>query len=444
MFKRILIANRGEIACRLVKAARALGCETVAVYSKADENSPHVDEADRKICIGPAQSAASYLNIEAILQAALQEQCQALHPGYGFLAENSTFAYMCNQQKVTFIGPNPDMIQLMGNKNAAREAMTAAGLPIIPGSKGIVQNALAEAEEIGYPILLKAVAGGGGKGMRICRSAQDLEVNFVQATMEAEKAFGNPEMYMEKYIESGRHIEFQVLADNYGNVIHLGERECSVQRHHQKLIEESPSPAVTEAMRKEMGRQVVNAMRHIGYSNVGTIEFLMENNSKLYFMEMNTRLQVEHPVTEMVTGLDIAALQIKTAANHLLDIAQKDIVFKGHAIECRINAEDPTDNFKPSPGKITRFIPPQIEGKVRLDTHVKEGHTIPPFYDSMICKLIVHADNRDKAIATMIHALENFTIEGIHTTIPLHLQILKSDEFQSGNYDTRFIERMQK
>jgi acetyl-CoA carboxylase biotin carboxylase subunit len=441
MVKRILIANRGEVALRIIKACKKNKIETVAVYSEADRHSPHLSEADITVCIGPGPSSKSYLNREAILQAAINTECQALHPGFGFLAEDPLFAYMCRQQKLIFIGPSPHSIRVMGNKSQAKQTVKQAGLPTIPGSEGNladVDQAIVLAEELKYPVLLKATAGGGGKGIRPCNNEEELRTFYPQAKMEAEKAFGNADLYMEKLILNGRHIEFQVLADAYKNVVHLGERECSIQRKNQKLIEESPSPAVDDSIRAEMGESVTSAVRDTGYLNAGTIEFLMDEDKHLYFMEMNTRLQVEHPVTEMITGVDIVDEQIKIAANHPLSIVQHEVTFSGHAIECRINAEDPADDFRPSPGVVTVFEPNLSAGPgtVRLDTHVAAGYEIPSFYDSMICKIIAHGENRTAAIGTMISALKDFRIEGIKTTIPLHLEILDSPVFRSGEYHT--------
>ena len=444
LFKRILIANRGEVALRIIKACKDLGIETVAVYSEADQNSPHLDQANMKICIGPGASSQSYLNREAIIQAAINTECQALHPGFGFLAEDSLFAYMCEQSKVTFIGPTANSIRLMGNKSQAKQTMKQAGLPTIPGSDGNLDDmndALKLAKEMGYPVLLKATAGGGGKGIRPCKNEKELQSLFPQAKMEAEKAFGDASLYLEKLILNGRHIEFQVLADSYGNVIHLGERECSIQRKNQKLIEESPSPALDAKLRNAMGEQIVESIRRIGYRNAGTIEFLMDENKNLHFMEMNTRLQVEHPVTEMITGFDIVNEQIRIAANHPLSIEQSEIKFSGHAIECRINAEDPENNFLPSPGVITDFKVSGNNGpgKIRLDTHVQKGYEIPPFYDSMICKIIAHGETRKAAIETMKNALKAFEVKGVKTTIPLHLKILNSEDFEKGQYHTNWL-----
>ncbi len=444
LFNRILIANRGEVAWRIINACKELNIETAAVFSEADRYSPHLAEADYKICIGPGASSASYLSREAILQAAINTECQALHPGFGFLAEDSLFSYMCEQNKLTFIGPGSNSIRLMGNKSRAKLTMKDTGLPTIPGSDGNLKNiehAVSIATELGYPVLLKATAGGGGKGIRPCRTENELRELFPQAKMEAEKAFGDAALYLEKLILNGRHIEFQILADSYGNAIHLGERECSIQRKNQKLIEESPSPAMTNELRDSMGQLINESIKKIGYLNAGTIEFLMDENRKLYFMEMNTRLQVEHPVTEMITGVDIVQEQIKIAANHPLSIQQSAVKFSGHAIECRINAEDPENDFMPSPGKISAFHPSLNEGpgKIRLDTHVQTGYEIPTFYDSMICKIIAHGKNRAEAIETMINTLKKFKIAGIKTTIPLHLKILQSADFQKGDYDNNWL-----
>lgn len=444
MFKRVLVANRGEVALRIIRACKELGIETAAVYSMADKDSPHLSVADISVCIGPGQSSKSYLNKEAILQAALNTECQAVHPGFGFMAEDSLFAYMCEQQKLIFIGPGSRSIRMMGNKSVAKQTVKAAGLPTIPGSDGNLKDleqAIALAGELTYPVLLKATAGGGGKGIRPCQNREDLETFFPQAKIEAEKAFGSGDLYMEKLILKGRHIEFQVIGDSYGNAVHLGERECSIQRKNQKLIEESPSPAVSPDTRHEMGTLAAETVKKIGYRNAGTIEFLMDENGRLFFMEMNTRLQVEHPVTEMITGIDIVAEQIRVAANHPLSFQQEEVVFSGHSIECRINAEDPENDFAPSPGTITAFTPPLQEGpgKIRLDTHVDTGYEIPSFYDSMICKIIAHGEDRETAINTMINALNAFEIKGIKTTIPLHLEILNSKIFRGGEYHTHSL-----
>jgi acetyl-CoA carboxylase biotin carboxylase subunit len=446
MFQRVLIANRGEVAARIIKAANKLGVETVAVYSAADDESPHLEDADVRVQIGGAQSKDSYLNIRAILQAALQYDCQAVHPGWGFLAENALFARLCEQQKTTFIGPPAGVIALMGDKARAKETMKAAGLPLIPGSDGVVagvDQAREVGDRIGYPILLKARSGGGGKGMRVCRDEEHLPEMYEEASIEAEKGFGDRGLYIEKFLEKGRHIEFQVLADRFGNAVHLGERECSVQRNHQKLIEEAPSPALPDQLRQQMGEKVARAAAHAGYVNAGTVEFLMDDEGNLYFMEMNTRLQVEHPVTEEITGIDIMEHQFRIAANQPLALQQENIVFKGHAIECRVNAENPFEDFKGSPGKITRFDPPAAsDEKIRVDTHIREGATIPPFYDSMICKLIAHGKDRETAIDLQLAALKDFTIEGVNTTIPAHLALLDSKEFRSGKYDTGTVPRV--
>ena len=451
MFKRILIANRGEIALRVIRACHELGVEAVAIYSEADRDSPHLAQADQTVCVGGSKSAQSYLDFKAILQAAEQTESKAIHPGYGFLAENPLFAELCEQLKFTWIGPPPKVIRLMGDKATARQTMQAAGVPVIPGTEGIIsdlEQARGLANDIGFPVLLKATAGGGGKGMRICRDQATFADNFQQASMEAGKAFGNPGLYMEKFIEDGRHIEFQFMADGFSNVVHLGERECSVQRNHQKLIEESPSPVIDPQTREEMGSLVCDAMREVGYVGAGTMEFLRSPEGQLYFMEVNTRLQVEHPVTEMVTGLDLVQEQLKVAANNPLSFTQEEVSLQGHAIECRINAEDPFDDFKPSPGVVERFSPPAaVEGdgaevKVRVDTHVQPGYRIPVYYDSMICKLIVSGPDRAAALAGMKAALEQFEVTGIKTTIPVHLKILANEEFASGTYDTGLIGRM--
>lgn len=444
MFNKILIANRGEVALRIIKACKSLNIKTVAIYSTADKNSPHLNQADEKACIGPGPSSQSYLKKEAILQAAINHQCQAIHPGFGFMAEDPLFAYMCQQQKLTFIGPNPLSIARMGNKSLAKQTVKEAGLQTIPGSDGNLkdlQEAIRIAKKLQYPILLKATAGGGGKGIRPCYTIDHLKSYFSQAQLEAKKAFGSKELYLEKLILKGRHIEFQILADTYNNVIHLGERECSIQRKNQKLIEESPSPAIDQKKRREIGDSLIHVIKKINYQNIGTIEFLMDESQNLFFMEMNTRLQVEHPVTEEITGIDIVSNQIKIAANHPLPFTQSQINFKGHAIECRINAEDPANNFAPCPGKITTFNPPLSEGpgKIRIDTHITSDYEIPSFYDSMICKIIAFGNDRLTAIQTMIRALEKFEIKGIKTTIPLHIEILSSKIFQTGNYHTNSL-----
>ncbi len=447
MLKRILIANRGEIALRVIRACKELGVETVAVYSQADANSPHLEEADIRVCIGPPKSAESYLNMEALIQAAEQNDCCAVHPGYGFLAENALFAEMCEQAKMSFIGPTAGAIRAMGDKATARETMRLAGLPVIPGSRGTlssVAEGLELAKEIGFPVMIKATAGGGGKGMRRVDAVAQFEQLYGEASLEAEKAFNNPSLYMEKYIVDGRHIEFQVMADAFGNVVYLGERECSAQRRHQKLVEESPSPVMDPETRRDLGEKIRNALRIIGYRNAGTVEFFRDPDGQIYFMEMNARLQVEHPVTEQVTGRDLVVEQIRVAANETLSFEQEEIEMKGHSIECRINAEDPFQDFRPSPGEVTAFAPPtEIPGvRVRVDSHVRPGYRIPIYYDSLIAKLIVWGENRDAAREGMIRALEAFKVDGVKTTIPVHLQIMRNEDFAAGNYDTGFIGRL--
>ncbi len=447
MFKRVLIANRGEIALRVIRACRKLDVETVAVYSEADAESPHLDEADARVCIGPPQSAQSYLNMEAIIQAAEQNDCCAIHPGYGFLAENALFADLCEQAKMSFIGPPAGPIRAMGDKATARETMRESGLAVIPGSRGTltgVPQGLELAREIGFPVLLKATAGGGGKGMRRVDAEAEFEQKYREASIEAEKAFNNPNLYMERYIVDGRHIEFQVMGDAFGHVVYLGERECSAQRRHQKLVEESPSPVMDAQTRRDLGEKICQALRVVGYRNAGTVEFFRDPDGHLYFMEMNARLQVEHPVTEQVTGSDLVTEQIRIAANQTLSFRQEEIEMKGHSIECRINAEDPFEGFKPSPGLVTEFAAPaEIPGaKVRVDSHIRPGYRIPVYYDSLIAKLIVWGPTRDAARGGMIQALESFKIEGVKTTIPVHLKIMKDPDFSAGNYDTGFIERL--
>jgi len=447
VFKRVLIANRGEIAARIIRACRDLGVESAAVFSEADRDSPHLALADVIASIGPGPSKESYLNREGLLQTALNLECQAVHPGFGFLAEDPLFAYMCEQQKLTFIGPSANVIRLMGDKSRARDTVRQAGLSPIPGSTGNVRSldeARALSRSLGYPVMLKATAGGGGKGIRPCRNETELEQYYPEARLEAEKAFGNPAVYLEKMIIDGRHIEFQVLADAFGHVISLGERECSLQRSHQKLIEESPSPAVSPSLRKAMNRKIVQALKAMGYRNAGTMEFLMDQAEHLYFMEMNTRLQVEHPVTEEIYGVDIVQEQIRIAAHHPLRLTQRQVSFTGHAIECRINAEDPYNNFRPSPGRIEAFVPPDSNGpgRIRLETHVATGYEIPPYYDSMICKLIAWGEDRPDAIATLENALKSFHIAGIKTTIPLHRELLQSREFRSGDYHINTLKKL--
>jgi acetyl-CoA carboxylase biotin carboxylase subunit len=447
MFKRILVANRGEIALRVIRACKTLGIETVAVYSEADADSPHLQEADVTVCIGPAKSAESYLNMEAIIQAAEQNGCCAIHPGYGFLAENALFAELCEQAKMTFIGPPAGAIRAMGDKATARETMRESGLPVIPGSRGTLprlEEGLKLAKEIGFPVLLKATAGGGGKGMRRVDAAGEFKQKYQEASLEAEKAFSNPSLYLEKYIVDGRHIEFQVMADAFGNAVHLGERECSAQRRHQKLVEESPSPVVNSEIRRDLGEKLRRALRGIGYRNAGTVEFFRDVDGLLYFMEVNARLQVEHPVTEQVTGRDLVIEQLRIAANETLSFGQDDVEMKGHSIECRINAEDPFEDFRPSPGRVAEFVPPtEIPGvKVRVDSHVRPGYRIPVYYDSLIAKLIVWGPTRDAAREGMIKALDAFHVGGVKTTIPVHLKIMKDPDFAAGKYDTGFIGRL--
>jgi acetyl-CoA carboxylase biotin carboxylase subunit len=440
-FRKILIANRGEIACRIIWTCKEMGIQTVAVHSEADRDALHVRFADEAICIGPAQSAQSYLNIPAIISAAEIANVDAIHPGYGFLAESASFAKICEDCNIKFIGPRPEVIQMMGDKVEARRTMTAAGVPILPGSPDPIENpeeAIALAKEIGFPVIIKAAAGGGGRGMRIVRQESDLASNLELAQTEALAAFKNGSVYIERYIERPRHIEIQVMADEYGNCIHLGERECTIQRRHQKLLEEAPSPVLTPELREQMGAVAVNACKKIGYSSAGTFEFLLDEDNKFYFMEMNTRIQVEHPVTEMVTLADIVRNQILIAEGEDLGYKQEDVQIVGHSIECRINAEDPV-TFVPSPGRITTFNIPGGPG-VRIDTAAYPDYVVPPYYDSMIAKLIVHARTRELAIARMKRALEAMVVEGIKTTIPLHLQIMNDENFQKGNFSTKFME----
>ena len=442
MFKKILIANRGEVALRIIFACRELGIKTVAVYSEADENSLHVRFADEDVCIGPARSADSYLNVPAVISAAEITGADAIHPGYGFLSESAYLAEVCEACHIKFIGPDPQVIRLMGDKARARRVMKKAGVPILPGSDGPIDTedkALKFAKEIGYPVIVKATAGGGGRGMRVVRAAGELSHAVKAAQREAEAAFGVGELYLEKYVESPRHIEFQILGDHHGSVVHLGERECSIQRRHQKLIEESPSPALSEKMRRKMGGIVIDAAKAVQYTNAGTFEFLMDPDGRFYFMEANTRLQVEHPVTEMVTGVDIVKEQIRIAAGERLSFKQSEVTFTGHSIECRINAEDP-ETFVPSPGVIHVFSVPGGPG-VRVETLAHSDCTISPYYDSMIAKIIVHGRDRQEAIARMRRTLEMTVIEGIKTSIPLHLRILGDPEFVAGKLNTSFMER---
>jgi acetyl-CoA carboxylase, biotin carboxylase subunit len=442
MFKKILIANRGEIALRIIIACRELGIKTVAVYSEADENSLHVRFADEEVCIGPPRSTDSYLNVPAVISAADITGADAIHPGYGFLSESAYLAEVCQACQISFIGPDSNVIKLLGDKARARRAMKKVGLPMLPGSDGPVTSedqALKVSNEIGYPVIIKAVAGGGGRGMRRVRLASELPDSLRTAQREAEAAFGNGDVYIEKYLEKPRHIEFQIIGDHYGNVLHLGARECSIQRRHQKLVEESPSPALTEKMSRRMGDLVVAAAKAVQYTNAGTFEFLMDEEGEFYYMETNTRLQVEHPVTEMVTGIDIVKEQIRTAAGERLLIKQSEVTFRGHSIECRVNAEDP-ETFAPSPGVIYAFNIPGGPG-VRVDSLAHSECTISPYYDSMIAKIIVHGRDRQEAIARMRRTLEMTVIEGIKTSIPLHLKILSEPDFQAGRLDTSFMDR---
>jgi acetyl-CoA carboxylase, biotin carboxylase subunit len=442
MFRKILIANRGEIALRIIDACKELGIATVAVYSEADRNSLHVRFADEAVCIGPPRSSDSYLNIPQVISAAEITNVDAIHPGYGFLSENANFAEVCEASRITFIGPSPDLLRLMGEKDAARREMAARGVPIVPGSEGIVPDeatAVAEAARIGYPVIVKASAGGGGRGMRLVRHSEEMSAAFGTARHEAQQAFGSPEVYLEKFIERPRHIEFQVLGDLHGRLRHLGERECSIQRRHQKLIEESPSPAVDLHMRTEVGDRVVSALEEVGYSSAGTVEFLMDEEGSMHFIEMNARIQVEHPVTEMVTGVDLLKAQIRLAAGEKLDEVVDSALLRGHALECRINAEDP-DTFVPSPGRVTAFRVPGGPG-IRVDTAAYADGMIPPYYDSLVAKLIAHGDTRQEAIARMRRALEMFVVEGIKTSIPLHRRILADPDFVAGRLDTHFLDR---
>jgi acetyl-CoA carboxylase, biotin carboxylase subunit len=443
MFRKVLIANRGEIALRVICACKELGVRTVAVYSEADRNSLHVRFADEAICIGPPRSAESYLNVPAVISAAEIADVDAIHPGYGLLSENANFAEVCRASNIKFIGPPPEVTRLMGEKEKARQAMKKAKVPILPGSDGVIESedeALEWAKSVGFPVILKATAGGGGRGMRVVRSAAELPGLFQAASSEAANAFGNGSLYMEKFIERPRHIEFQILADEHGNVISLGERECSIQRRHQKLIEEAPSLQVTQKMRDDIGKTLKRSLEGVGYQNAGTIEFLMDEDGKLYFIEMNTRIQVEHPVTEMVTGIDLVKAQLRIASGEKLSsILPGPTTIRGHAIECRVNAEHP-EKFTPSAGKITVFNIPGGNG-IRVDTAQYAEGVVPPYYDSLIAKLIAHGKDRNEAMARMRRALDMFVVEGIHTTIPLHRGIFNDQEFRAGEFDTKFMER---
>jgi acetyl-CoA carboxylase biotin carboxylase subunit len=443
-FSKILIANRGEIALRILRTCEEMGISTVAVHSTIDRHALHVQLADEAVCIGEPPSSKSYLNIPNIIAAALTRNATAIHPGYGFLAENARFAEICADHEIAFIGPSPDAMQSMGDKSTARETMRRIGVPTVPGSEGLLtddQDALAIAQEIGYPVMIKATAGGGGRGMRLVRSESELVKSFLAAQGEAEAAFGNPGVYLEKFIERPRHIEFQILADSYGNVIHLGERDCSIQRRHQKLLEEAPSSALTPELRDKMGTAAVRVAQSIGYVGAGTVEFLLDAFGQFYFMEMNTRIQVEHPVTEMVTGLDLIAEQIRIAQGEKLQLRQEQVVLRGHTIECRINAEDPDQNFRPHPGRISGYLPPGGPG-VRMDSHVYTDYEIPPYYDSLIGKLIVWGPDRKSAINRMRRALRECAITGLPTTIAFHQRVLETPEFAKGEIYTNFVEHL--
>jgi len=441
MIKKILIANRGEIALRIIRAAKELGIKTVAIHSEADKESLHVRFADEAVCIGPPSSKESYLNIPALITVAHITNADAIHPGYGFLAENDKFVDICNTHNITFIGPSSEAISRMGNKSVAKDTMRSAGVPVVPGSDGVVtsiKEAKRIADEIGYPLMLKAVAGGGGKGMRLVYSEKELENAFILASNEAEKFFSNPDLYIEKLVEPARHIEIQIFGDKYGNVIHLNERECSTQRRHQKLIEEAPSPVVSPKIRKAMGEASIIGAKAVNYVGPGTIEYLMDKKGNFYFMEMNTRIQVEHPVTEESLSIDLIKEQILVAAGEHLSLKEKEPLF--HSIECRINAEDPENSFRPTPGKITTLHFPGGHG-VRVDSHIYNGYVIPPYYDSLVAKLITSASNRNSAIAKMRRALDEFIIEGIKTTIPFHKKMMDNKDFIAGNIDTKYLER---
>ena len=444
MIKKVLIANRGEIAVRIIRACREMGIETVAVYSQADREALHTQLADEAICIGPALSKDSYLNMERIISATLVSGADAIHPGFGFLSENSRFAELCRKCSITYIGPAPEVIEKLGNKSEARNTMMAANVPVVPGSKEPiyqVEDGLKIADQIGYPVMIKAALGGGGKGMRTAENREEFASSFATAQKEAQMAFGDGTMYVERFIRHPRHVEFQIMADSFGNVVHLGERDCSVQRNHQKMIEESPCIALNDQLREKMGSAAVRAAKAAHYENAGTIEFLLEPDGNFYFMEMNTRIQVEHPVTEWVTGIDLIREQIRVASGLPLSVKQEDIVLRGHAIECRINAENPEKNFRPCPGKITDVYLPGGFG-VRVDTAIYNGYTVPAYYDSMLAKLIVHGKTREEAIAKMQTALGEVVIEGIDTNVDYQYEILNHPDYISGNFDIEFIERL--
>ncbi|WP_372868997.1 acetyl-CoA carboxylase biotin carboxylase subunit [Planomicrobium okeanokoites] len=442
--KKVLIANRGEIAVRIIRACKEMDIETVAVYSEADKEALHVELADEAYCIGPKLSKDSYLNFSNIISVAKLTNCDGIHPGYGFLAENASFAELCEECDIMFVGPTSDAISKMGTKDVARETMRKAGVPVVPGSTGIVaseEDGLEIAEKIGFPVIIKATAGGGGKGIRVARTREDFITGLRMTQKEAAAAFGNPGVYIEKFIEDFRHIEIQVLADSHGNAVHLGERDCSIQRRMQKLVEEAPSPALSPELRAEMGEAAVKAALAVAYRGAGTVEFIFDAvNQKFYFMEMNTRIQVEHPVTEMITGVDLIQQQLRVASGETLSFGQEDITFKGWSIECRINAENPAKNFMPSAGRVDMYLPPGGLG-VRIDSAMYSGYSIPPYYDSMVAKLITFADTREEAVAKMKRALGEFVIEGVFTTIPFHLKLMDHEVFKSGDFNTKFLEK---
>lgn len=443
MFTKVLVANRGEIAVRIIRACRELGIATVAVYSEADREALHVQLADEAYCIGPTASKDSYLNMPRIMSIALLTKADAIHPGYGFLAENASFAQLCQDCSITFIGPDPESITKMGDKSEAKATMSLANVPLVPGTEGLIddiEEALAVAATIGYPVIVKATAGGGGRGMRLAYDEQELSKAIHQAQKEAESAFGNAGVYLEKYVEEPRHVEIQIMGDKHGNAVYLGERDCSIQRRHQKLVEEAPSPALDHELREKMGQAAVAAAKAVNYHGAGTVEFLLDKHGQFYFMEMNTRIQVEHPVTEMITGIDLIKEQISVAAGNPLSFTQEDVKINGWAIECRINAENPAKNFMPSPGKVVNYLPPGGYG-VRVDSAVYPGYEISPFYDSMVAKLIVWGTDRNEAISRMRRALDEFVIEGVHTTVPFHEKLLEHPDFVAGHFATNFLEK---